>query len=238
MTVGGGGAAACCWPWPQPAKPPSSQERRRTTERAGRAALAIAMSLPSACRQHSCLGPAPYMRLPLSDRRTNRRPLPCAGRRLPISAPRARHPASPGASAGQTRRYSVKIIPLSDAGSGRRRTAAAAPDSGRPAPTIRRCSTPIRAPSSTWSTASARPWSASPSAARTGSPTGRAARRHRLRRHRGAGRAYPDQQPRRRRCRRRRAHRRDHRRRPGLARTPGRRRSRHRSCAASASTRR
>ena len=53
------------------------------------------------------------------------------------------------------------------------------------------CSTPIRAPSSTWSTASARRWCGST----CGRPS-RPARRLRLRRDRGAGRAGAHQQPR------------------------------------------
>ncbi len=65
---------------------------------------------------------------------------------------------------------------------------------------------------------------------RSARPTGAIPRRHRLRRHRGAGRPHPHQQPRRRPLRPARlAHRGDDRRRPGSPRAPRRRRSRYRS---------
>ena len=135
------------------------------------------------------------------------------------------------ANAGQTRRHSVKIIPLHSGLGG-----------GIPAPEP---STPSAVPAEDQALLDAysravidvvdrvgpavvglavRPDRASAS----GRPE-RESRRHRLGRRGGAGRPHPHQQPRRRRSRRRRAHRRDHGRRPGPAGAAGRRRSRHRS---------
>ena len=76
----------------------------------------------------------------------------------------------PICDAGQTRRNSVKIMPLSDAGLGGGQSAAAAQLAVPPR--IKRSSTPIRVRSSTSSIASAPPWSGLPYAPRARGGTG------------------------------------------------------------------